>query len=617
MTRAGAWGLIFCLGSAACSVDARDPGVGSVPVDTQGGVGSSGVTSAGMSPNGVASMASGSGGGPAPNLASANDAGTRPGPVGGSSAADAGAQPIAPATGGLGSEQVVLQFGNAEVRQSGATLEWRVTYAADATGDSGPLTLTKVGATDFEVAPGGCAASLAPGGSCTVDVSFNPQVAGALTGSLQLRAAEGASVSVALSGNSQVRVAVQRSGAAGSIGSIDPSGAAPVIDCGSRCSALFDLGAQLTLQAQTSNGSNTYFAGWSEPSCNGAYQRCTLSARDGLTITGQFSVMGNDLAFVSSAIYPPNLGSVARYDTACNELATAAGINTSTGDGFIAALGSSAASLRDRLLSGAPRGWLRMDGLPFTDDATALFDENRIFYPVRYNEQGGAAGPSLMLGSNTDGTTGPNCDDWTSSSADSVMSGGSSTAGPFMLWDGMVGNYCSMSWPLLCLGVTHSAPVTHPLSAGKAIWLTNTPHVVGSMTPDAHCQLERPTGVSSGVAFIAHTGRAAADVLDPAATYVRPDGLAVGTGADLGAGKLATGIWQLANGSYASGADGIEALTGTYAVTDVGTADTTCNDWSSSTGTSILGLFPETSVRFWFQTMSVCQETGYLYCVEP
>jgi hypothetical protein len=279
-------------------------------------------------------------------------------------------------------------------------------------------------------------------------------------------------------------------------------------------------------------------------------------------------------------------------------------------------MSSNAASLRDRLLALSPRGWLRMDGLPFTDDASALLDERRIFYPVRYDERGGAAVPSVMIGANPDGTTNSNCEDWTSNSEDALMFGGSTTAGPFTWAIYLAGYYCAQSWPVLCMGVTHPAAVALPVTAGRRIWLTNAPHTVGSMTPDEHCQLDRPAGVGTGSALVAYTGRAAADQLDPNATYVRPDGQAVGTGAEIAAGRLRTGIWQRGNGDYPSGDDGIASWTGSSRATDLGTADSTCDDWTNPDGRATSGVFAQTNVDFWSSGDSPCREIAHLYCVE-
>jgi hypothetical protein len=136
------------------------------------------------------------------------------------------------------------------------------------------------------------------------------------------------------------------------------------------------------------------------------------------------------LAFITSMSYPATLGSVAAYDASCNEIATAAGINTTTGIGYIAGLGTTSTSLRDRLQSGVPRGWIRMDRLPFTDDATALFDSNRVYYPVRYDERG-AARPSMLTGLRPDGTTDAafNCEDWSTNAPDALIVAGSATGG--------------------------------------------------------------------------------------------------------------------------------------------------------------------------------------------
>ena len=617
---------------AACQVDERSPGVLQVGVAPNFG----GAAGSSASPASNFGGAAGSSASPAPNFGGAAGSSASPAPnteTPGLGRADgamaAASSEVTQSPSGFATPTPQLDFGNVELRMQAGALRWTVTYSADNVRPSGTLSLSNSNPADFSAQPGTCTQSLDPGASCSVDISFAPQAPGSREARLELESADGGSIGVDLIGNAWPRLTVTRSGPGANSARVsggldmDDAGATRLIDCGAVCTALIAPGTELTLEAQPNNGSQSYFGGWTGASnCDGPLRRCSFAVTDSTSIQANFPTLANDLAFVTSISYPATLGSVAAYDARCNELATAAGINTSTGSGYIAALGTSSTSLRDRLQSGVPRGWIRMDGLPFTDDATALFDSNRVYYPVRYDERGAPAGPSIMTGLNLDGTTdtGANCDDWSSNAPDALITAGSPTGGAFGWVAGRSAYECADLWPLLCLGTTHSAPVAVPVRTGKRIWLTSAPYVIGSRTPDQQCELDRPAGVAGARAFLAYTGHAASEVLDPSELYVRPDGIAVGTGAEIAAGKRLTGIWQFGDGSY-PGAEirAISVWTGSQRESSAGTGTETCADWTSRSGsdTGQSGIFTM-SEPSWTQGLHTCDITVplYLYCVE-
>ncbi len=124
-------------------------------------------------------------------------------------------------------------------------------------------------------------------------------------------------------------------------------------------------------------------------------------------------------------------------------------------------------------------------------------------------------------------------------------------------------------------------------------------------------------------ALLAYTTAPAASLVDSAATYVRPDGQIVGTGAELlaggaAAGLLQSGIWQSGDGTYRSGVG--RAWTGQTTLTQLGTAATTCNDWTSNSTagtTPIAGLYLTADANWWSFDTRLCSDTGSrLYCIE-
>jgi Divergent InlB B-repeat domain len=63
-----------------------------------------------------------------------------------------------------------------------------------------------------------------------------------------------------------------------------------VIGCGSKCSASYDINAQVTLTASANSGS--VFTGWTG-ACEGAGANCTLGVNEALTVTANFAPLYN------------------------------------------------------------------------------------------------------------------------------------------------------------------------------------------------------------------------------------------------------------------------------------------------------------------------------------
>jgi hypothetical protein len=161
--------------------------------------------------------------------------------------------------------------------------------------------------------------------------------------------------------------------------------------------------------------------------------------------------------------------------------------------------------------------------------------------------------------------------------------------------------YPSSAARLYCFMVdkTEPQPAPQPV-AGKAIYVTKAQFVPGGGIAAANqaCDAEKPAGAASVKALLATVDAAPVALLDRAASYVRPDGVLVGTGQDLidatESGKeLAAGAWQTGDGTYV--ADGYFAFTGSSGLEHAGTATTTCDDWTSTTGLGTGGIFQRTS----------------------
>lgn len=400
-----------------------------------------------------------------------------------------------------------------------------------------------------------------------------------------------------------------------------PSG----INCGAGCSVLVNVGAQVTLQANTTNGSNSFFSNWSASECSGPARSCTMAIDSDRTVTATFSPITNNLIFFSSEVFPTDLGGVAPYDAACNRLATAAGINSNGDDAYVAVLSDSTSNIQDRLGASA-QGWVRLDGKPFSTTQSQLFQNNVVFYPVIYDEFGnlvpgaGLNEERAMTGTTANGTTDLHCDDWSTTTTGTAMFG-LQVGGPG-LWVARNRATCSAEYHLFCIGRTRSTALQVPVSTGKRIWVTNTDFEVGGpLSPDAKCATERPSGVASGVALLARTDRPASAVLTAGANYVRIDGQLVGTGQQISDRVILTGIWQNADGTYRAPVRSIGGVhAGSRAVNVPGTVEGTCNNWTAAMSSTIerIGSVGTVNRNWWDRdAIGTCGATGLLYCVEP
>ena len=80
-----------------------------------------------------------------------------------------------------------------------------------------------------------CGASLAPQGTCTIDVAFGPAAVGAASASLTVMSSDGGSDAAGLSGTGTVHVTINRTGAG------DVTSSQPGIDCGTTCGGDFSV----------------------------------------------------------------------------------------------------------------------------------------------------------------------------------------------------------------------------------------------------------------------------------------------------------------------------------------------------------------------------------------
>jgi hypothetical protein len=134
---------------------------------------------------------------------------------------------------------------------------------------------------------------------------------------------------------------------------------------------------------------------------------------------------------------------------------------------------------------------------------------------------------------------------------------------------------------------------------------------------DAACASSKPSGTGTVKALRATTTAAASSLVAPGTKYVRPDGILVALGSDLIKGTLSSGIWQQGNGAYTSN---VAIWTGANDLMTVGTAASTCANWTSAASTDSYAsgaTAGDLSGSWWRNGSAACNATyTFAYCIE-
>src|SRR5262249_47770640 len=369
--------------------------------------------------------------------------------------------------------------------------------------------------------------------------------------------------------------------------SSNPSG---ISSCTSSCMADFQDGSMVMLTATPSIGSR--FTGWTG-ACSGSVRtNCTVTMNAARSVTASFVTYTNNIVFVSSATYNGNLGGVLGADANCNQLATAAGLNNATNDAYIAWLsqvsGTGTGDVLTRL--GTARGFIRVDGAPFADQLQKDV-ANPIYNAIDRDENGSVLHADVWTAETS--TLHPGSADDCGAWASTAGSGwnGSSAGGPSAWTNGGTFPHpaCSAPQHLYCFMKTKTSALSIAPQPGKVTYVTALGTLSGVAGANSACTTSKPLNAGTVVALLPLFGppaRSASSLLSAASTYVRPDGIVVGTGAEIAAGNLRSGIWQSGNGLYGAR---IFEFTGTSSIsaTPASIADT-CSDWTVTTG-SVVG----------------------------
>ena len=290
------------------------------------------------------------------------------------------------------------------------------------------------------------------------------------------------------------------------------------------CSALYANGAAPTLRARVANGTGLYFMNWSAPTACTAYGTgavCLVQMTASVTAIPVFAGITQNLAFATSSYVPANLGGVAPYDAYCNTVASDAGINNTTGTGYIAWISTVTNSASTRLT--ATGSFKRLDGQPFALNETELL-ANKIRNPVNLDELGRRmnSNDSIWTGTNSSGIGNmSDCVGWTVNTA-TTLNRGIPPGGPGLWTDGTGGHTCNNTGTrLLCIGNTSTFTMSIPLipTGGKR----HVPHhpvpmPTSNANADSTCTTQANAAGYTGAykALLSSTTANAADQRGPA-----------------------------------------------------------------------------------------------------
>lgn len=346
----------------------------------------------------------------------------------------------------------------------------------------------------------------------------------------------------------------------------------------------------------------SYFQGW-EGACTGALRVCTLQLTTDRRAVARFAAITANLMFATSVPFEGATLALAGADILCASEAAGAGLTET----YRAVLSSGTTSAISRLVvpgtSTPPRGFVRMDGLPIADTLDDLVVSHRILFPVAYDENGKPAEGAYWSGASTrGGISGADCVGWTSGSLDGIV--GNINGGGTLLNGGS--RSCGTALPLLCVMTTRVTQLSPPrVDTGNVIFLSDT-----TFAGDEVLSLGFP--YCSGKRPGARPLVGGAGILDADTLYVRPDGVAVGTGAEIAAGRLRTGIWVASNGLTV---ELQQVWTGSSAYGQTDAADG-CGVWTTTSGMATMGA-PAGDGTWWSVKKKPCGDHAAIYCVLP
>jgi hypothetical protein len=307
--------------------------------------------------------------------------------------------------------------------------------------------------------------------------------------------------------------------------------------------------------------------------------------------------------FVTSIVGTAN--TLAEADAFCATRAgSATGVDLGSGH-YVAWLSDSTTNAIDRL-QGA-RGWIRPDGLPFADTAADIAAGN-LFYPPRIDElqqDQGMTSMTAATGTQADGTQDPGECFGCPSMALGAIDGGA------VAWTDNSSVTSSSTFNYYCFQIDHLAVVAPVDTHTNRVFLSSEA-VGGNATLsvlDQTCQHDD----GSAVAFVAtSTAAATARLMAGHGPWIRPDNV-VAISSDTK--QLLAPIEVTPAGTHVPA----QVWGGSLNMTATGSTGSTCNNWTSGSGSGITGLANRsTNVDSFSSGLNLsCTGSAHLYCVEP
>ncbi len=598
-------GLMLCLVSACVDFD-----------DTRAAVCAERPDLCGATAGGVDGSGGGEAGGSAPAGGSATAGGGLAGSAAGGGATAGGSG--GGAAGGAPSSQLVFMppsasFGTVTFGQSAArTLTLRNTGAATATFGWTLVDRSATG-TDFSFDAGGCVA-LDAGDACAVSIVFRPSTDGLQRGNLFAGAAD-----AGLQGTGYDPVQVVTFNVVIDGG---PGGWLFSPDSGFRC----DAGSTCVLTQPRPLTDGTYFdfqvagpfSGVTFSGCSWTSRGCNVGLAAAEAVTATFAIP--NFAFVTSTtMAPSSLGASgpARVtaDAVCQAHAVDAGL-PGTFRAMVSLDAGASSLLRDLVVTGAPHGWVRTDGLPVADGLDE-FQAWLDYYPLALTERRVTlpAGEAVMTGT----VGGSDCANWTSGLG--AYDWGDPASSDFATH--LPRRSCSLPARLYCLAIDKGLLVKPPPPpAGARFWYCAPPSPGAPVTGgraawDAVCrQAARAAGLpqftdGGVVALVARPGETPiARISTAGSTWYRPDGVRLfNAAADLvNAQPLMTGAMPFGCRVISLGASSLVSA---------GTTMSTCSDHTSSMGSTPAVAGPDSLYdAFTVAGTNICGSYG-VYCLNP
>ncbi len=193
-------------------------------------------------------------------------------------------------------------FGSQPVGGASAAQTFIVSNTGSAALVLGSLSIQGTSALDFQRLSDNCSGqTLAPAGTCTVDVEFAPKSSGSKSAYLTVPSNLPTLFSVPLTGTAttQYVLTVSKNGTGTGTVTGTPAG----ISCGATCQEAYDQGTSITLTAAAD--ANSTFAGWSGGGCSGTGACIVTMPASPATVTATFNLLPPVTDFSASPLSGP------------------------------------------------------------------------------------------------------------------------------------------------------------------------------------------------------------------------------------------------------------------------------------------------------------------------